>query len=152
VGQRSKTRSGSSAPPEPTFFVDRDLGRRFVEILRAGGFAVEAHHDHFEDRTPDEVWLREVARRGWVALTHDAKIRYTSRIREVILEVGVRVIVLRGKAPAPVLADAFVRSRAVVRRFLQRHPQAAMAKFSASPRGADRPGRLEVWLTSESSD
>jgi hypothetical protein len=89
-----------------------------------------------------------VAVRGWVALTHDAKIRYTSRIREVIVDVGVRVIVLRGKAPMPVLAESFVRSKARVLRFLRRHPEAAIGKFFADPSGPERPGRLEVWLRS----
>jgi hypothetical protein len=110
---------------------------------------VEAHGDHFADDTPDEAWLREVAARDWVTLTHDAKIRYTSRIREVILEVGGRVIILRGKAPASVLAESFAISQTAVERFLRRHPGAFIAKFHRDAADAERPGRLELWLALE---
>jgi hypothetical protein len=37
------------------YFTDRDLGKRFPEILRASGLNPE---------TPDEVWLEEVGKRG----------------------------------------------------------------------------------------
>jgi hypothetical protein len=37
------------------FFTDRDLGKRFPEILRAAGLTVQRHSDHFEPETPDEV-------------------------------------------------------------------------------------------------
>lgn len=56
----------------PVFFTDRDLGKKFPEILRAGGLTVERHADHFQHDTPDEVWLREIGRKGWIAVTHDA--------------------------------------------------------------------------------
>ncbi|MGH9423743.1 MAG: hypothetical protein ACRD3J_27460 [Thermoanaerobaculia bacterium] len=58
------------------FFTDRDLGTRFPEILRAAGLLVERHADHFAPDTPDEEWLEAIGRRGWVALTHDMRIRY----------------------------------------------------------------------------
>jgi hypothetical protein len=74
----------SEPPPEPVFFVDRDLGRRFSEILRAGGLVVEIHDDHYPgvEKPPDHVWLQMTAERGWVAVSHDANIRHTSRSRE----------------------------------------------------------------------
>ena len=59
------------------YFTDRDLGKRFPEILRASGLNVERHADHFPPETPDEVWLEEVGKRGWIALTHDQRIRYS---------------------------------------------------------------------------
>src|SRR5712691_7786031 len=96
---KSKKQSTSSAPPKPVFFADRDLGPRFVEILRTGGVLVEAHDDHFPPETSDEDWLADVAGRGWVILTHDVKIRYTSRAKEAILGARARVIVVKGKAP-----------------------------------------------------
>ncbi len=58
------------------FFTDRDLGLQFPGILRDAGLAVERHTDHFAHDCEDNEWLREVAARGWVALTHDARIRY----------------------------------------------------------------------------
>jgi hypothetical protein len=49
------------------FFTDRDLGLAFPNILKAAGLEVEIHQNHFAPNTPDEVWLRETARLGWVA-------------------------------------------------------------------------------------
>jgi hypothetical protein len=51
------------------YFTDRDLGKRFPEILKTGGLTVERHADHFAHDTPDEVWLEAVGKRGWIALT-----------------------------------------------------------------------------------
>ena len=67
--------SSSSAPPErPTLFLDRSLGRVVVaDALRAQGAAVEIHGDHFRHDTADEVWLTEIARRGWIVLTKDVR-------------------------------------------------------------------------------
>ncbi|MGI8496249.1 MAG: hypothetical protein ACR2OG_01520 [Gemmatimonadaceae bacterium] len=48
---------------EWVFFVDRDLGKSIPNALRAEGYRVERHDDHFDSRTPDEIWLPEVASR-----------------------------------------------------------------------------------------
>ena len=58
------------------FFTDRDLGKDFPRILREADLTVERHDDHFRSDTPDEEWLTEVGRRGWIAITHDKRIRY----------------------------------------------------------------------------
>jgi PIN like domain len=52
------------------YFTDRDLGKRFAEILKSGGLKVERYDEHFSQNTADEVWLEEIGKRGWVALTH----------------------------------------------------------------------------------
>lgn len=56
------------------YFTDRDLGKRFPEILRSSGLTVERHEDHFTPDTPDETWLEAAGKRGWIALTHDRRI------------------------------------------------------------------------------
>jgi hypothetical protein len=56
------------------FFTDRDLGLTFPAILRSAGLRVERHADHFAPDCPDEMWLRDVANRGWIAVTHDGRI------------------------------------------------------------------------------
>ena len=58
-------------PPELVFFTDRDLGRIVPNALRKAGVTVEAHDDHFDPRTPDTDWLKEVGRREWIALSHN---------------------------------------------------------------------------------
>ena len=57
------------------YFTDRDLGKRFPDILQDAGLTVERHADHFVHNAPDEEWLAKVSARGWIALTHNQRIR-----------------------------------------------------------------------------
>jgi PIN like domain len=56
-------------PRELIFFTDRDLGRQFPALLRAAGVRLERHDDHFGPETPDEEWIGEIGRRGWIAVS-----------------------------------------------------------------------------------
>jgi hypothetical protein len=59
-----------------TFFTDRDLGKKFPAFLSAAGLKVERHQDHFADDASDEEWLEAIGKKGWVAVTHNLRIRY----------------------------------------------------------------------------
>ena len=59
------------------YFTDRDLGKRFPEILTAAGLAVERHHELFPPDGTDEQWLEYCGTRNRVAVTHNEPIRYT---------------------------------------------------------------------------
>ena len=62
---------------ECTFFLDRNLGRKWVaEALRQAGARVEVHDDHFALDAPDEEWLAFCGERNWIVLTLDYRIRY----------------------------------------------------------------------------
>jgi len=75
-----------SAPPDPTiFFTDRDLGTRFPEILSTAGIGVRRHRDLFPHDCPDEIWLEAVAKHGWIAVSHDARIRYKPNERTAVV-------------------------------------------------------------------
>lgn len=50
---------------------------------------VHAHDDLFAQDVDDEVWLKEAARRGWVVLTRDDRIRYRPGEQRAIIEAGV---------------------------------------------------------------
>jgi PIN domain-containing protein len=132
------------------FFTDRDLGNRFPEILKANSFAVERHSDHFPPECPDEEWLAEVARRGWVAVTHDARIRYKPNELAAVIRHGVRLVVVVGKAPYPDLARSFVNTRAPIEAFIEETPAPFIAKVYR-PRPAELAadptarGRIERW-------
>ena len=146
--KRSKTPWPSSEPPpEPVFFVDRDLGRRFPEILRSQGLRVEVHDDHYAglEKPPDHVWLQMTAESGWVAVSHDANIRHTSRSRDTIATLGARLIVVKGKARTQDLAENFVRSYAAIRNFVSHHPGPWIAKLYRHPHDPAHPGRIEMW-------
>jgi PIN like domain len=132
------------------YFTDRDLGKRFPEILKSAGITVELHQDHFAPDTPDEVWLEAVSRRGWIALTHDRRIRYKPNERDAVIGHGVALLVIIGAAPFPELARAFVATVPAVERFLVRHKPPFIAKvYRPSPaemsRRSDPPGHVELW-------
>lgn len=132
------------------YFTDRDLGKRFPEILKSAGIRVELHQDHFAPDTPDEIWLEAVGSRGWIALTHDRRIRYKPNERDAVMRHGVALLVIIGAAPFPELARAFVATVPGVERFLVRHKPPFIAKvYRPSPaemlQRSDPPGHVELW-------
>lgn len=59
----------SQRDEQVTFFVDASLGRHVVPgALRWAGVNAVAHHDCFPEATPDETWLTEAGRQGWLVL------------------------------------------------------------------------------------
>ena len=132
------------------YFTDRDLGKRFGEILKAAGLTVERHADHFADDAADEVWLAEVGKRGWIALTHDRRIRYKPNERDAVMRHGVALLVIVGNAPFAELAHAFVATIPRVEQFLAGHKPPFIAKVyrpsldKAAPSRVE-PGRIELW-------
>ena len=132
------------------FFTDRDLGHLFPEILKGAGFTVERHRDHFAPECPDEDWLAEVGKREWVALTHDARIRYKPNELAAVIRHRLRLLVIVGKAPFPVLASSFVAMRSRVEAFLENSRPPVIAKvYRATPvqlaENQSTPGRIERW-------
>jgi hypothetical protein len=57
--------------PKPIFFIDWYLGKTVANALLQAGAHVEHHHAHFDQDTPDALWLPVVGERGWVVLTKD---------------------------------------------------------------------------------
>lgn len=124
-----KQSASSDSPPEPTYFVDRDLGRyQFPNALQAAGLRVERHADHFGDDALDEEWLRIVGQRGWIALSHDRKISHSSLQTSAAMRAGVRLFILRGKAPTLTLATNFLAVERRVRLLAVRTPAPFIAK------------------------
>jgi hypothetical protein len=132
------------------YFTDRDLGKRFPDILRSGGLRVERHADHFVPETADEVWLEEIGKRGWIALTHDRRIRYKSNERDAVMRHGVALLVIVGSAPFAELANAFLATLPRVEHFLAGRKPPFIAKvYRPSPAEtatrSDTTGRVELW-------
>lgn len=132
------------------FFTDRDLGKRFPEILAAAGLRVERHADHFPHDCPDPTWLEEIGRRGWVAVTHDTRIRYKPNELAAVVEHRVALLVVIGKAPYPQLAQSFVATRERILDFLDRHSPPFIAKVYRAPavevlNDPNAPGRVSLW-------
>ena len=113
------------------FHRSRSRQDAFAEILRSGGLTVERHADHFAPDTADEVWLEAVGKRGWIALTHDRRIRYKPNERDAVMRHGVALLVIVGAAPFPDLARAFVTTLPRIEHFLG-PTQAAVHRESLS--------------------
>ncbi len=121
----SKKRSGvnfKSKPPDPSiFFIERSLGSKTVpEALREARLEVEIHDDHFPQNAEDEVWLREVGRRGWIVLTKDQKIRYrpTELNALIIGRVGAFVLTA-GDLQGAEMAEIFIKALPKIRRLIE---------------------------------
>ena len=132
------------------YFTDRDLGLKFPATFREAGLDVELHRDHFSPTAPDDEWLATVSARGWVAVTHDARIRYKPNELAAIVRHGARVLVIVGKAPLPALAQSFVRTRQRIEDFLAKYEPPVVGKvYRASPKelakDPDGIGRVDLW-------
>lgn len=121
-----------------TYFTDRDLGNIFPDILITGGLHVERHRDHFAPDCPDEEWLEAIGRKGWIAISHDARIRYKPNELAAVERHGVALPVVIGKAPFPDLARSFVANAEAIERFVGRHRPPFIAKIHRS-------GAVTLW-------
>ncbi|MGQ0655020.1 MAG: hypothetical protein ACT4P4_22595 [Betaproteobacteria bacterium] len=132
------------------YFTDRDLGKRFPEVLTAGGLAVQRHADHFAHDTDDEVWLETVGQSGWVTITHDTRIRYKPNELAAVARHKVRLIVIIGAAPFPELAKHFVDTAPKIENYIAATPAPWIAKvyrpslkeLAGDP---DAPGSIKHW-------
>lgn len=110
------------------YFTDRDLGKRFPDILSSAGLAVERHQDLFPPDGPDEQWLEHCGKNGRIALSHNLRIRYTPNELTAVIRHRVVLLILSGKVPLSELADNFVTSLARIEAFLDAHEPPCIAK------------------------
>lgn len=132
------------------YFTDRDLGNIFPDILAAAGLHVERHRDHFRPDCPDEEWLEAVGRKGWIAVTHDARIRYKPNELNAVVRHGVSLLVIVGRARFADLARNFVATAPRIETFLDQHAPPLIAKIyrasrSDPARDAGAAGTVSLW-------
>ena len=104
-------------------FLDRSMGKGLGRTLRRiKGFpaTVETHDAHFAQDTPDDVWLAEVGRRGWIAMGQDYRLHLVDVERDAIRAHRVGVFYLWGANASQweqlrVLAKAWDRIEAASR-------------------------------------
>lgn len=120
--------------PEPVLFLDNCLGSDVVaNALRGQGIKVEVLDEHFENNTPDELWLSEVGKRGWVVLTKDKNIRRRQVERQALLRAGVAAFVLTaGDITGAEMAEAFWRAYPRMRKCLRDYELPFIASVSAA--------------------
>ncbi len=125
-----------------TFFVDANLdGPTFAEPLRAAGIALELHRDHFARDADDTLWIPEVAKRGWVAVTNDKSTKLKDLEVLAIVRSGARMLYIKKKqgVSARLLAENFVNTTLQIERFFERHTPPCAGSLV-------RPNKLEdVW-------
>lgn len=135
-------RSSTKPPPEPVFFTDRDLGLTVPALLKAGGMTIEAYHQHFvPDNVPDGEWLKFIGRRGWVALSHNKRIRYERDELDDLMGAGVKAFFIIGKGPHRAYAEAFLRNFQKMKRMIQKDPEPFIAKVYQER------DEVEPWVT-----
>ena len=110
------------------FFTDRDLGKQFPKTLAAAGLSVHSHFDLFAHDSADTEWLAAVSEKGWVAVTHDQRIRYKPNERAAVLRHKAALLVIVGDAPIAELADNFVAMKEQIIDFVQRRERPFIAK------------------------
>ena len=131
-------RSPMNGPHELVFFTDRDLGRQFPAALRQAGLQIEQHDDHFGPETLDEEWIGEIGRRGWVAITRDARIRYSPLALSVLMESGTQLFVLVGKLTTAEAAETFFKWQEKVAAAVRSEREPFIAKI--------RRDGVHIWL------
>lgn len=114
------------------YFTDRDLGYRiFPDALEAAGLRVVRHDDRFRDhKTPDTVWLREVAEQGWVGVSGNQDILRQPLEIAAIREFRARLLIVVGThVPAYERARNFLNTLPKIERLLASMDPPAIAKI-----------------------
>lgn len=135
------------------YFTDRDLGKRFPEILAAAGLTVERHHELFPPAAADELWLEHCGRNGRIAITHNQRIRYTPNELTAVVQHRVALLVVVGKVPLAELARNFTNTRTRIEEFLAERAPPYIAKvYRPTPvelaRDPTSPGSIAPWYPS----
>lgn len=132
------------------WFTDRDLGKRFPEILAAAGQNVERHQDRFPPDGSDEQWLEHCGRNGRIGVTHNERIRYTPNELAAVVEHRVALLVVAGKVPLAELARNFVNTLPRIEAFVGSHQPPYIAKVyrpttTELARDASASGSVLLW-------
>lgn len=96
------------------------------------------------------MWLREIGRKRWVAVTHDGRIRYKPNEKSAVVDNQVALLVVVGHVPYPELAAAFVATEPKIRGFIALHKPPYIAKVyrpsvTAVVADPSASGRIELW-------
>jgi PIN like domain len=92
-----------------TFFLDRAAESKDLQAaLKAKGAHVEVHRDYYKPDEDDQIWLPEVAAKGWVIISQN---QFNEIEREAIRNAGGRAFLIvhaemKGKEEAEMVAAA----------------------------------------------
>lgn len=125
---------------EPTFFIDRCLGkRRIIEALTPLNVNLEVHDDHFSQTTLDVEWIPEIGKRGWIIFTKDAAIGRNAIERQTVARANLRMFSLTSQnLSGKEMAEIFRLAMPKIKIFLEQHPAPFIAKIY-------RDGSVKAW-------
>jgi PIN like domain len=104
----------------PRFFLDRSLGRKAVpEALRADGWDVITLAEYYgmpaDEQVADTDWIEEAAKRGWLILMKDKRIRHRQAEITAVTEHNARCFVItRGDLPSADMSQRFITNKAAI--------------------------------------
>lgn len=112
-----------SSAAQPEFFLDRSLGRITASRLRSAGYTIHLIADFYADdgtKIPDEQWIADGCRRGWILLTKDKRIRY--RAEELAVLDGHLFCLSDGNARIDAMASTLIAALPRIERAAGRGP------------------------------
>ena len=89
--------------------------------MREAGLEVRLHKEYFAEDERDEVWLPDVAQRGWIILTRDKRIRRRPIEKQALIASGAKAFVLTatdltGQEMADILVKQINRIERIARK------------------------------------
>ncbi|MFJ4617493.1 toxin-antitoxin system, toxin component, PIN family protein [Streptomyces sp. NPDC088812] len=115
----------------PEFFLDRNLGRRVAEGLRACGWTVHRIGDvfpHDGQDVPDEEWIAHGLDRSWVPLPKDGRIKTRDlEIRPVLEREAVLFYLDNQQLRSTAMVERLVACRDAIHRAVEKGGPAAFA-------------------------
>lgn len=85
--------------------------RELADALHQRGRLVHMHNQVFPDRTPDRIWIPDVAQRGWIILTRDKRLQTRHLEWMAFLRAKARVLWFKGdRASNTEIKEGFLRA------------------------------------------
>lgn len=85
--------------------------RELADALQQRGRLVHMHNQVFPDRTPDRIWIPDVARRGWIIVTRDRRLQNRHLEFMAFLRAKARVLWFKGdKASGTDIKEGFLKA------------------------------------------
>jgi len=149
-----KRQSSTSAPPDPEFFADRNLGQKFVSKLREAGFTVHAHDDCFPQKTSDVSWIPVVTNNGWITLTGDKNMARDLLEVRCHIENGARTFIIGGQQSPSEFAENLINNKHRLTRYIDRAEKRGVEAYIVrvgppDKRKLDKRCKFTLWMNEE---
>ncbi len=115
--------------------MDRNLGgKKLPAALRAAGWKVEAHRDHFPEHDiikeeDDTEWIHYAGERGWVILCADLRTLYNPLEKQALQASGTLAFMLQKKEmTGEQMAQAFIDAGSAIMRKIKNDRPPAVYK------------------------